>query len=131
MQQWRAENQPLIDAYNKDYYQRHRERLLPPARERARKKYIEQAKGRSIKMEFIAEYGGMCSCCGEANPLFLTLDHIHGRTEKRLRGWRLYENLKRAGWPKDGLRLLCFNCNSGRQLNGGICPHQTAKVEAA
>lgn len=131
MKKWRAEHQQEIKAYGKRYHIENRERILPGARERARKRFLEQERGRLIKFEFIAEYGGHCACCGESNPLFLTIDHIHGRTDKKYRGWRLYENLKRAGWPKDGLRLLCFNCNSGRQINGGICPHETAKAQIA
>ncbi len=33
-------------------------------------------------------------------------------------------DLKRRGWPKDGYTILCFNCNMGKAVNGGICPHQ-------
>jgi hypothetical protein len=81
-----------------------------------------------LRAEFIAVYGGQCSCCGEAEPLFLHLDHIfddgaeHRRQHKT--GCKLLAALKREGWPKDRYRLLCANCNHGRTVNGGICPHE-------
>lgn len=81
-----------------------------------------------LRAEFIAEYGGCCTCCGETEPLFLQLDHIfndgaeHRKTMKT--GARLLAHLKQQGWPKDRYRLLCANCNFGRMLNNGICPHE-------
>jgi len=24
----------------------------------------------------------------------------------------------------DGFQVACWNCNAGRDLNGGVCPHQ-------
>jgi len=74
-----------------------------------------------------------CHCCGEKNIGFLTLDHSnndgadHRRKLKipRHSGYHLRSKLKRLGWPKDiGIRLSCYNCNCGRQYNGGICPHR-------
>lgn len=81
-----------------------------------------------LRAEFIADYGSRCGCCGEAEPAFLQLDHIqndgaaHRREHKT--GAKLLASLKRAGWPKDRYRLLCANCNYGRAMNGGICPHE-------
>ena len=37
--------------------------------------------------------------------------------------------LKRLGWPRDRYQLLCANCNFGKLMNGGVCPHQ--QMEAA
>lgn len=75
----------------------------------------------------IAGYGGACACCGEDQPLFLTIDHIDGKkaaghTKKHV-GFKLYALLLREGLP-DGYRVLCYNCNSGRERNGGVCPHE-------
>ncbi len=28
-----------------------------------------------------------------------------------------------------GLRVLCYNCNLGRQNNGGTCPHQADLIK--
>jgi hypothetical protein len=89
-----------------------------------RRRYRERsAKARA---EVLALYGGQCTCCGEANPYFLTMDHINGdgaaerRNHKGGQPWRRYLRKKR-----DDLRILCFNCNCGRELTPGkICPHK-------
>ena len=90
-----------------------------------------------IQSEGIKEYGSKCVCCGEHRPKFLTIDHINndGASERRelnhrfgnkqrYTGKKLWALLKSLGYPKDRYRLLCFNCNSGRHINGGICPHE-------
>ena len=83
--------------------------------------------------EAYAAYGGKCQCCGEANRMFLTFDHVNNDGAKMRAdsnhplgsvGGVLYRKLKRAGWPKT-FALLCFNCNCGRFRNGGTCPHQS------
>ena len=35
----------------------------------------------------------------------------------------MYEWIKRNNYP-DGFQVLCWNCNSGKGANGGICPHE-------
>jgi len=79
-----------------------------------------------LKLEVIDAYGGKCECCGETEPVFLTIDHIDnsGAVERgsRLIGTGLYKRLKDWGWPKDRYRLLCFNCNIARG-QWGSCPH--------
>ena len=87
----------------------------------------------SLKAEVIAAYGGRCSCecgCGEDTLACLTLDHVDNNGSDHQRelfgmkrpgsGW-LYRWAKAHGYP-DTLRVLCWNCNCGRQVNGGICP---------
>ena len=86
-----------------------------------------------VKIEALTVYGGdppKCACCGETNIGFLTLDHVNSdgrnyrRDSARKSGNTSYWYLKGLGWPKDPpLQVLCFNCNCGRQHNGGICPH--------
>ena len=55
---------------------------------------------RKIVFEF---YGNKCSCCGETEPLFLTVDHINNdgyRDKKKgLTGVNLYEKIVRDGFP--------------------------------
>lgn len=81
-----------------------------------------------MRADAINAYGGKCACCGESNILFLTIDHINSdgaeyRREKRLSGGNLvYSWLKKNEYP-DGFQVLCHNCNSGRAINNGICPH--------
>lgn len=74
----------------------------------------------------LRHYGGRCDCCGESEPLFLSIDHIdgngglHRRMVGRANMWVwLFQN----DFPP-GFRLLCFNCNTGRYRNGGRCPHE-------
>lgn len=110
------------------------------------KKYRQTEKGRkshtdskrkyrqSRRAEVIEAYGGVCTCCGEDEPMFLTIDHINndGGGRDRIKtggsGVAFYARLKRAGYPKDLYRLLCFNCNTGRHINGGACPHEESGV---
>lgn len=86
-----------------------------------------------LKAETIAAYGGKCACCGESEPVFLTVDHVNndggGRKREVGGGVAFYRLLRRLGFPTDGYRLLCFNCNSGRQINGGVCPHEASKEQ--
>lgn len=73
-------------------------------------------------------YGRACACCGEADTVFLTLDHTHGggaqeRRETGRSGVGFYALLIRRGFP-DGYQTLCFNCNCAKG-RFGVCPHQT------
>lgn len=65
-----------------------------------------------------------CACCGEGTLAFLTFEHIDGggRQHRKETGgggfisWLLAER-------RPGIEVLCMNCNHGRRVNGGICPH--------
>lgn len=82
---------------------------------------------RGIKSEVIKAYGSQCACCGESNPLFLSIDHIDGGGQedrkKYGRGRVFYQHLKSIGYPKDNYRLLCHNCNASLG-HYGYCPHR-------
>lgn len=81
-----------------------------------------------LKSRVIEAYGGKCSCCGESNVAFLTIDHTNGAGCKHRRDIgtsRIYNWLESRNYPPNEFQVLCFNCNCGRQINGGICPHQT------
>ena len=79
------------------------------------------------KQEVLDAYGNKCACCGETNWFFLTIDHVnndgaeHRKTVKP--GTQFYIWLKKNNFPPE-FRILCWNCNCGRRMNGGICPHQ-------
>jgi hypothetical protein len=80
------------------------------------------------KIAVIALYGGKCQCCSESNISFLTIDHVNrdGAKERKLGpngGFNFYRRLLKMG-RQDKYQILCFNCNLGRELNGGICPHK-------
>jgi hypothetical protein len=72
-------------------------------------------------------YGDRCACCGETESAFLTVDHVnrdgaeHRKDKNAARD--IYSWIVLNDFPDD-FQLLCFNCNCGRERNGGVCPHQ-------
>ena len=93
-------------------------------------KYYEKQRAyqKYIKETVLNHYGNKCTCCGETIPKFLTIDHINrdGKTQRKDTsqgsGTRLYKWIIKNNFPTD-LQILCFNCNQGRELNNGVCPH--------
>ena len=117
---YRQRHKDKIAVIQKRYYERHREKMMQQSKAR-RDKY---------RAEMIEAYGGKCVCCGETEPAFLTVDHIHNdgsEHRKRKRGagsgFSLALELKKQGWPKDRYQLLCMNCNMAKGMLG-VCPHQ-------
>ena len=118
--------------YARNYYREHREERLRYAREdNPAHKAARLSKSRAKLRDLIYQrYGGACACCGETNPKFLSIDHVNGggRGHRASLGPKagtlsmLYD-IKKRGFPPD-FQILCFNCNCGRQRNGGICPHK-------
>jgi hypothetical protein len=91
-------------------------------------------KGKSVlKKEMVTAYGGKCSCCGETELTFLTLEHIHrnGKEHRQIVGrGGVWIDLRRKGWPQDGYTVFCWNCQMATRY-GAPCPHQLKKAEAA
>lgn len=80
----------------------------------------------ALKAEFVAAYGGRCGCCGETEPIFLTLEHMHGGglAERRTIGSAgILRRLRAEGWPQGDYRVLCMNCNIATKF-ARTCPHQ-------
>jgi hypothetical protein len=126
-----------------NYYQNNKEEIKKKNRNRWNKnkeKYNEQQrlsfplKLRTLKIEVLTHYGNgkcICVCCGETILDFLTIDHINGRqihergkNRDKYSGRNLWRYLKREGFPS-GYQTLCINCNMGKHINKGICPHKT------
>lgn len=90
-------------------------------------------KNQRLKLAAMNAYGGpKCSCCGESDMGFLTIDHINNdgaetrRKDKSAK--KLYSWLKKHGYPP-GHRVLCYNCNEGRdKAKDKICPHEKNKI---
>lgn len=99
---------------------------------------VRRKRDAEIKTEVFNAYGGfMCACCGETEVAFLTIDHVnndgaeHRRQLKEESGSsHLYKWLRRNGYPA-GFSVLCMNCNWGRYINGGICPHMSGNLNAS
>lgn len=93
----------------------------------------EAERRQMVRDEVFTAYGGYrCACCGETEPMFLTIDHInndgadHRRELKTLIGGggsAFFAWLRKNKFPT-GFQVLCRNCNWGKHANGGICPHQ-------
>lgn len=79
--------------------------------------------------QVLQHYGAKCSCCGETERMFLTLDHVNNDGYQhrlpsggRMKAEKLYRWLILNNFP-EGYQILCWNCNCGKHRNGGICPH--------
>lgn len=86
-----------------------------------------------VKLEMLNALGRKCRCCGETNPLFLTLDHVqndgasHRASFKSTNVELIYQQAKCEGWPADKYQLLCMNCNFAKG-HFGVCPHEEGKT---
>jgi hypothetical protein len=133
---------PAQIAYRRKYYKENKEVLLVSmakyrdahkndpvfinSRRAAKNKYEV-----ALKAEVFSAYGDKCTCCGETEPRFLTIDHIHGdgkqhRAEVGIRG--VYKSIRDQGFPKDKYQLLCCNCNWAKGIFG-ICPHESKRLQ--
>lgn len=98
-----------------------------------KKRHPEVAKKSAAKRRamVINHYGGKCSCCGEGDMRFLTIDHLNNdgcklrsKCGTRIGGAPLIYWIIKNNFPEH-LAVMCWNCNSGRHYNGGICPHKS------
>jgi hypothetical protein len=92
----------------------------------ARKKNYQKYR-QKIKQEVFNHYGNKCACCGEKNIIFLTIDHINNDGKihrKKVKTRNFYDWLRARNYNVKGLQTLCWNCNVGKRINYGICPHK-------
>jgi hypothetical protein len=134
MRAWRMRNVEACRADDRWRYARDRQnpQWVIAERERGKEHW------RRLRHEAIMAYGGYkCACCGETQPKFLTIDHVFNDGAKHRRslgyvigngkGGNLVAWLKRHAYPA-GFQVLCWNCNSGKAMNGGICPHKSPQA---
>ena len=121
MEKYRAKYPEKIEKYRKEYLQR------PKVKARSRvacKKFRDK-----IRNEILLHYGKKCICCGEQEPLFLTIDHInndgrkHRKSIGKFGGAEFHYWVWKNNFPNN-LQILCWNCNLGKHRNKGICPHK-------
>lgn len=114
---WLESNKERTRRYSGNWREANRDYIRQKAREQIRQ----------IRLEVIRAYGGHCVCCGEDTMEFLSIDHVNndGAQERRAigSGPNFYRSLKKRGFPRDGYRLLCLNCNLSRGFFG-YCPHE-------
>lgn len=114
--------------------QRRKGRPKPHTRKAlAYQKKWEMQRRAKLKAEMIVAYGGRCACCGQDEPAFLQLDHVYNDGADERRKFRhltqFFADLKSRGWPTDRYQLLCANCNFGKLLNDGVCPHKELRTD--
>lgn len=146
---WVLENEERKRQYDKEYYHKNREANINRVREwneanKERSKVNAKRSYWRLKEAAYMAYGGYkCQCCGETEPLFLSIDHVNNdghlyRKAKKTEtgtwikvgshcGENLFRWLRRENYP-EGFQVLCLNCNGGKHRNGGVCPHQVKKA---
>ena len=90
--------------------------------------------------------GAKCTCCGERQPEFLTVDHVRndGYKNRSASGHRnpypAYREIKRgfeSGQVSEVQRIkrkyqiLCWNCNASKRHRSGLCVHKRKNLESA
>ena len=84
-----------------------------------------------LKKKFVDGYGGKCTCCGESELRFLTIEHInHDGKQHRIAingskdkgGKNIYRDVIRQGFPNI-YTVLCINCNFAKK-HKNPCPHE-------
>lgn len=86
--------------------------------------------GRGLRKQVMDHYGGKCTCCGESQLEKLTIDHMDHDGKQHIKeivgGYsdRFYRWIIKHNYPEN-LQCLCWNCNMGKEANGGICPHKS------
>ena len=133
--EWAERSKDRIREWRKRHYRDNREKIMKRVAEwvaqnpdRRRKNALSHYY--RLQHDAVMAYGGyVCACCGETEPLFLTIDHVrsdgaaHRKRLGSLGGARFYKWLRDNGYPP-GFQVLCMNCNHGRHRNGGKCPHK-------
>lgn len=109
-----------LKKYRDKYFNKNREKINLTRKENHKK----------LKIEILNHYGGECSCCGEKETDFLSIDHIQGKGNShrnslgaKAYGCGMYKWLKDNNFPK-GFQVLCWNCNWSKFLHKGICIHK-------
>jgi hypothetical protein len=121
------ECKPCYMVRTKAYYQANKASLRP------KENAYNREKRALVKDAVFVAYGGyVCACCGETEKAFLTLDHIDndGAANRRkiagkrhAAGYWTYDWIVKNDYPV-GFQILCMNCNFGKRMNKGVCPHQ-------
>jgi hypothetical protein len=116
------------------YYRDNREKICTPEWNKRNAAY--QKRYRDKLKEIVYDYyGRRCACCGETEPMFLSIDHVNndGYALRKYKGHPQQGHVRFLRWlidnnfPSD-YQILCMNCNFGKAKNGGVCPHQTGST---
>jgi hypothetical protein len=137
---WNAKNPDRMRDRQRSYAAKNSDKIKASAakwaeqnRERRRaivRKHCAKVRPKLRAAAFAAYGGPVCVCCAEREVALLTIDHVNndGAAHRKLIGSTLDRWLKKNGYPP-GFQVLCRNCNWGKHVNNGICPHQACKPE--
>jgi hypothetical protein len=94
----------------------------------AYKREYQRKYRRMVFRNVLEAYGSKCECCSETEELFLTVEHLNNDGAEHRRKFKgdwvtMMLDIRSQGYP-DTYTIRCYNCNSGRQRNGGVCPHK-------
>lgn len=136
---WRLKNKEKLAQRRKELAKlpAYKERLRNNVRRWRKKPGVKEVENHKqvlyrmkIKAAVFGKYGDICNCCGESEPLFLSIDHVQndGFKEKLPNGKRpggrmLYHKIISENFPEK-YQILCMNCNFGKSKNKGVCPHK-------
>lgn len=133
MRDWRDANREKSRTQSREWRNRKLTQSAPEDIASFRAMEAEKTKRAQVicKDAVFTAYGGYkCSCCGETEPMFLSIDHVHNDGAKERKsglyrgsGSAFYQWLRKNGFPS-GYQVLCMNCQIGKHKNGGLCPHQ-------
>jgi hypothetical protein len=133
MREWRDANREIYRQQSRDSRNRKLANATPEEAAAIRKAEADKTKRLHAicRSQVFEAYGGYkCNCCGETEPMFLSIDHVdnNGAEERKSglyagSGVGFYQWLRKSGFPP-GYQVLCMNCNTGKHKNGGVCPHQ-------
>ena len=111
--------------------------MASAAKKPEQKRLIGRSYVHRLRVRTMAAYGGCCTCCGEREPSFLSIDHVNndGAAHRRLLNGRVSQKgvspqlmfvwAKRKGYPET-LQILCHNCNMAKAFYG-VCPHESMR----
>ncbi len=111
---WSVENRERERQKTAAYYQNNKERINSQITNRRR----------GMRARILETLGAKCQCCGETEPVFLTIDHVQndGALVRKKARHLIYKNILDEGCPTDRYQILCWNCNSAKGILGA-CPH--------
>jgi len=115
--EWKRTHPERVKELNKADHLKHREKRNRRLTERRRAR----------RRQIVETLGAKCKCCGETEPVFLTIDHVQndGAKVRTMHRHRLHTMILAEGCPPERYQILCWNCNAAKGILGA-CPHSTA-----
>ena len=101
--------------------QKHRRGAYPNLCPKHKKRIQRKARVKRNRARMFKLMGNACVCCGERDPLFFQIDHIHndadysGLNSNNAGSIQLHQYLAEP----ERYQLLCANCNHAKRMNNG------------